>query len=536
MVSVMQGAPADVVAQFIQFMSQSAGSLTGLFARLNLFILVPVFIATGLLLIGYFRHYQRPAGAIRRALEKVTDAVRTARLRHKGVQDAGGTDALSRALDGIFALSPFKNLWMEYCASLHLIAGRDGRKTVLATAPAEAFFSRENVVDLHINADFYRHLPGILTGIGIIGTFSGLVWGLHEFTPDTSDAVASLPLLLQEVTSAFVGSGFAILAAIFVTYKEKSVLNGCYRAVGELTREIDGLYATGAGEEYLARLVAATEGGVSAQERQHQALAQQVGSAIREALAEPMKELAAVVDRAAANQEKAVGRILDKVLESFSERLDVTFGSQIKKVNDSFATATEAMEQVRDSMTVLLGDMAAVGINAVDQMSGTLARAVEDASAAQDRLNEQTRAFLDEMRDLLLRNQNQTSEVMDVTMRAVLAKLQAAMTRLAVDRGEQVEQDRKRIEELTASVAKLVTSVDTSSARTAESLGILQNTASGAISGMNNGAVVMRMAADRFAIAGNTLSDALEKSEALTETVGQLQELLASTVQLRRAG
>jgi hypothetical protein len=37
-------------------------------------------------------------------------------------------------------------------------------------------------------------------------------------------------------------------------------------------------------------------------------------------------------------------------------------------------------------------------------------------------------------------------------------------------------------------------------------------------------------------MAGNTLSEALEKTDALSDTVGQLQELLASTVQLRRAG
>ena len=432
-------------------------------------------------------------------------------------------------------MSPFKSLWSEYCSSLHVVQGRNDTKTILATAPSETFFSKEAVVDLYINADFYRHLPGILTGIGIIGTFSGLVWGLHQFKPDSSDALSSLPLLLQEVTSAFIGSGFAILAAIFITYKEKSVLNRCYRAVGELNREIDSLYATGAGEEYLARLVAVAENSAIAQERQNHALSQQVATAIREALAEPMAELGAVVERVTANQEAAIGSILDEVLKTFANRLEETFGDQIEKVNESFEKASLAMVQVQESMTVLLGDMASVGVNAVDQMSGTLAVAVENASLAQDQMNEQMSVFIGELRETLLQHQNQSSEVMDVTMRAVLSKLQAAITRLAVDRAEQLEHDQKRLEQLTTSVARLVQSVDTSSVRTAESLGVLQSTASGAISGMNNGAVVMRMAADRFTMAGNTLSGALEKTEMLSDTVEQLQELLASTVQLRRA-
>ena len=531
MESITQGDSQLFTDQLTQFVTQSSASLLDLFSKLNFFILLPIFFAVSLFLIGYYRHYQQPANRTRKSLASVVEQIRAARTRLKSTPDA-----LETALDTIFAASPFKSLWAEYCSSLHVLQGANDKKVVLATAPAETFFSKENVVDLHINADFYRHLPGILTGIGIIGTFSGLVWGLHQFKPDTSDAVSSLPVLLQEVTSAFIGSGFAVLAASFITYKEKSVLNGCYRAVGELNREIDSLYATGAGEEYLARLVVATENSAAASERHSQALAQQVATAISAALAEPMAELSVVIQRVTANQEAAIGSILDEVLRTFAGRLENTFGDQIERINDSFEKSSTAMQQVQRSMTALLGDMASVGTNAVDQMAGTLATAVEHASTSQDMMQDQMRSFTEELSAMLTQHQNKSSEVMDVTMRAVLAKLQAAITRLAVDRGEQIEQDQKRLDTLTGAVARLVESVDTSSLRTAESLGVLQSTASGAISGMNNGAVVMRMAADRFTMAGNTLSEALEKSEALSDTVEQLQSLLTTTVQLRRAG
>ena len=530
MESITHGDSQLFTDQFMQFLTQASSSLLDLFSKLNFFILLPIFIAVSVFLIGYFRNYQWPANRIRKNLVSVVGQLRVVRGKLKN-----SPDALERALDNVFATSPFNALWAEYCASLHVLQGVNDRKSVLATVPAEAFFSKENVVDLHINADFYRHLPGILTGIGIIGTFSGLVWGLHQFKPDTTDALSSLPLLLQEVTSAFIGSGFAILAAIFVTFKEKSILNRCYGTLGELSREIDSLYATGAGEEYLARLVVATENSTAATERHSQMLAQQVAAAISAALAEPMAELSVIIQRVTANQEAAIGSILEEVLRTFAGRLEDTFGDQIERVNESFEKSSAAMLQVQRSMTALLGDMASVGTNAVDQMAGTLATAVEHASTSQDMMQDQMRTFTEELSAMLTQHQTKSSEVMDVTMRAVLAKLQAAITRLAVDRGEQVEQDQKRLEVLTNAVTRLVESVDASSLRTAESLGVLQSTASGAISGMNNGAVVMRMAADRFTMAGNTLSDALEKTGALSDTVEQLQGLLTSTVQLRRA-
>ena len=240
----------------LAYVTQTVAPLFDFILRLNFFILLPIFFAVTVFLVGYFKRYQWPAEKLSESLAKVISQIKAARFKYDGAPDQ-----LKAEIDSVFNLSPFKALWQEYDASLHTIQLKDrsGTKAVLATVPAEMFFSKESIVDLQINADFYRHLPGILTGIGIIGTFSGLVWGLHEFKPDPSEALSSLPLLLQEVTSAFLGSGFAILAAIFVTYKEKSILNHCYRLVEDLNKEIDSLYAAGVGEEYLARLVSVSE-------------------------------------------------------------------------------------------------------------------------------------------------------------------------------------------------------------------------------------------------------------------------------------
>jgi hypothetical protein len=66
--------------------------------------------------------------------------------------------------------------------------------------PAEVFFTRDVLVDSRMFDDFVRHLPGVLTGLGIIGTFLGLLAGLKEFNPTTSStAVAGLQPLLEGV-------------------------------------------------------------------------------------------------------------------------------------------------------------------------------------------------------------------------------------------------------------------------------------------------------------------------------------------------
>jgi len=117
------------------------------------------------------------------------------------------------------------------------------------------------LVDTPLNTEFFRHLPGLLTGIGIIGTFSGLIVGLSGFDPTGSaEAVkSSLGNLMDGVKEAFYASAGAITAAMLITFVEKSILTRRYKQVEALAQAIDTLYEAGAGEEYLARLVKAAE-------------------------------------------------------------------------------------------------------------------------------------------------------------------------------------------------------------------------------------------------------------------------------------
>src|SRR5262249_40690468 len=69
------------------------------------------------------------------------------------------------------------HLWTQYEETLHnQMEERDGQSIIVAvrsTIPAETYFNSQYVVDSRLHTEFFRHLPGIFTGVGIIGTFSG---------------------------------------------------------------------------------------------------------------------------------------------------------------------------------------------------------------------------------------------------------------------------------------------------------------------------------------------------------------------------
>ena len=69
----------------------------------------------------------------------------------------------------------------------------------------------------------------------------------------------SRPLKIGPTNHEFVGSGLAIFAAIVVTWREKKIVTDCYIALETLNVSLDRLFEEGVGEDYLYRLVRASE-------------------------------------------------------------------------------------------------------------------------------------------------------------------------------------------------------------------------------------------------------------------------------------
>ena len=533
------------------------------FRRIFVFYRIPIavsLIVIGFLLSRFVTQYQNPAKKLQFELEKIADGLQKYKKDNIQILDISN-------LKPIFAEEPFKHLWAEYEDTLHLVRAPDGAPiSMRATATSEIYFSKESVVDTQIDADFFRHLPGILTGIGIIGTFSGLVWGLLKFNPVEPDK--TLELLLHEVTSAFLGSGLAILAAILITYFEKTTLNKCYRLLETVNNRIDDLFSKGVGEEYLYRLVSASEKSsantaslkdaliddlkqlmhevadkqINAQLQSAQNISSQISGAIKESLDAPMKDLMDVVAKASGEQGGAVTGMLENLLSAFMAKIDETFGSQIQNINTAIQKSSDSMTMVQEAMTRLITDISGAGQKATSEMSAKMEESMAKAALAQEQMNQQLRSFVEELRKLMLEQQNQTKQAMDETMQKILFELEKSISVISAERENQAVADKARAERLVAeteglysgltdNVVQLMGDVKDAAFKTEENIRAIQNAATDAISGMNDGALVMRDAADRFTQAGDSIGGVFDKSRVVTDQLEQT----AATLQLASA-
>ncbi|MFZ2853052.1 MAG: hypothetical protein WAZ34_02945 [Rhodocyclaceae bacterium] len=300
------------------------------------------------------------------------------------------------------------HLWREFAQTLHseqATAASGKPQRWRATALAETFFTEHALVDTPLKTEFYKHLPGILTGIGILGTFAGLIGGLSQFavTADANAVRSSLGALIHSVGHAFRISAAAIGLAMLFTWIEKSLVAARCRQVAELVQLIDSLFEAGAGEEYLARLVRASETSAAqsgnlreavlgalreallesaAQQRassqqEQQQLAATIARAIGEGVSEPMGRLAGAIERNASNQSQQLGsqlgETLSRALAQFSARMDERYGKEMSALQ-------AAQQQAQSESAALLRD-AASHIRALAQEMQRMGAATQNSVA-----------------------------------------------------------------------------------------------------------------------------------------------------------
>lgn len=336
------------------------------------------------------------------------------------------------------------HLWAEYAKTLHPQLGEEdelGQRKVRrwrSTSLADAFFTEQAIVDNRLKTDFFKHLPGVLTGLGIIGTFAGLIKGLVNFnvSVDPGAAQEQLQGLVRSVGHAFYVSASAIFLAMLITWIEKTLATARYGQVEELRELIDGLFKGGAGEEYLQGLAQSsqdaathikhlrdtlvvdlkevlttlTERQIVAQAQHTGQMSVDVGNAISDAVAQPMEAITDAVQKVSGSQGDAINKLLTDVLASFSAQMQEMFGGQMRGMTDLLKQASESMKESALQFGQLAANMDAAGANTVDAMGDKLVRALDAMDARQSAMNTRMGEFVEQIRNLVSQSQSETNQ------------------------------------------------------------------------------------------------------------------------------
>lgn len=486
------------------------------------------------------------------------------------------------AIQHIFPTKRLRHLWQEYNQTLHAqYEEQDGQLQVgviRSTIPAEMYFNDQYVVDSHLRTEFFKHLPGIFTGLGIVATFGGIIDGLKQFqvSEDTAVVRNSLEILMQSVGHAFLVSACAIALAMLYTLLEKLLLASLYRKTEDISQTIDAHFKSGAGEEYLSRLVDASEASASqakilkdslvsdlkqvlqeltqsqieagmalhtqqlaAAKEGNKTLGEVIASSIDQSLKTPLDEIASSVKSASGDQSKAAIDMLNDVMVHFSQRLNDLFGGQISGINELNKETAQSMQDAVTALNTLLGKVEDSGKRATEEMALKMASSIQAMEERQASINAQTQDFVDQIRKLVESSQSETQQKLQGTLESVGQQMTTILETLNTSQAQVFAQNQAReqamadrtthaVSQMSGSVEAAIQEISAASKAMTESVSALSSATSTSVEKMNAGAERLGIAASSFANAGERVAEVMTQTTSIGNKLTEVSSSLST--------
>lgn len=477
--------------------------------------------------------------------------------------------------------STLKHAWENYKNSLHDIREEvDGEFQIISsrsTVSSDMFFSQIAIIDTPLKVDFYKHIPGIITGVGIIATFLGLLFGLLAFDPasDPAKVQSSLALLLGGVGEAFMASGLAILIAMLITWKEKFWLRECYEKLEQLTTAIDLKFEPDeTSEEYLSQLLKSSQANetnarqlkdslvndlktmmtnlidenkknqlaftaqlTESYSKTSKDMADQIGQSISDNLQAPLEKIASSVQQVSGDQSSAVQELMTDVLTAFMTKLESTFGSQMTGMSEMMTQSVSAMKEMQLGFTQLLTDMKVNSESSAKNLETQMTKMIEDIQSKQNAMAEQMNLMIDHLSKGAEKIGEQGQHTIDQLngkvselighMGGTMSSVMADIAKQRIEQDQVIADNQQKLHEhsstlinnLGAEIKELIVHSQNAVDVYKDNIQKLTHVTTESIAGMNNGAEKMRLASEQINSAGTSLISVTDKTSQLISEV-----------------
>ncbi|MEG3615721.1 anti-phage ZorAB system protein ZorA [Isoptericola haloaureus] len=277
------------------------------------------------------------------------------------------------------------HLWQEFDETL--VEGPDGN--LLNTHDADYYFRSDSMAPELLHSRILLTRPAVLTVIGVLGTFFGLVVGLTaiEIDGDADQLTEGVRELIGGASVAFVTSVAGVFFSIVVAAIEKWASRSIDDDVRSLQAFVDERFEKQTSEASLVSIMRS-----SATSEEHLAtLGEQIGRSLQEAVAPAMEKMA---QQAAHQSEEVFERLVGKFHESFSElgsglaeRLD----ESTRGLSDTIGYLGEKLAEQADEHHARMTEIREATRRQVELLEERLPAVVDRLDAVTDRLDDVSR-------------------------------------------------------------------------------------------------------------------------------------------------
>lgn len=163
---------------------------------------------------------------------------------------------------GVKGIEHIGSLWWEFCETLIVVRKKDDDlmypceyhennpiEKLRNTDQVEIYINSENIIDKQISRDVLDVIPGVLTGLGLIGTFLAITIALMGFNIDTINL--SIQNLLGGLSIKFISSLAGIGTSIIFLFIKSKLFANLEKNISNIQLELNSIFPRRTSESYL---------------------------------------------------------------------------------------------------------------------------------------------------------------------------------------------------------------------------------------------------------------------------------------------
>ena len=239
-------------------------------------------------------------------------------------------------------------------------------------------YINEDELGLYIHKRILEMIPDILTSLGILGTFVGLVWGLKNFSPNDYEAMtSSVASLVEGIKVAFLTSIYGISLSIVYTYGMKSEYSNMTEKMQAFLDRFHGFVLPTAENESRNLLVASQKVQTQAMRQMAEQFSERMVSSFEQVITPTFQKMNDSLDLLVVSVTRYQRDAVKEILDVFLKEMNDSFKLQFQDFNEALEQLTRVQKENAQYTSTLYESMG----NQLAQSYEQQTRALQSATA-----------------------------------------------------------------------------------------------------------------------------------------------------------
>ncbi|MGI6018067.1 MAG: MotA/TolQ/ExbB proton channel family protein [Marvinbryantia sp.] len=280
-------------------------------------------------------------------------------------------------------------------------------------------YINESEVDGIIGKRMLEMIPDILTSLGILGTFIGLVFGLKNFEPSNYEAMtASVSSLVNGIKVAFLTSIYGLSLSLVFGYNTKAAYSDLIKSCDRFLNKFHALVLPSGEIEAHNRMLNYQETQTEAIEKMTEQFSEHLANSFEKVITPSFRKMNQSMDILTDTMAKGQEEMMNGLLDDFLQKMNASFRLQFDNFNQALADMTEAQRSMTNQTQTLYKELSKELQNSFEREDAHMRATAREMGAMHKEYLTSTQQTID--------NNQRYAETLDQNYRQVISYLQDA--------------------------------------------------------------------------------------------------------------